>query len=147
MTFKPLEQTTLFFDLLPSDWQESINPFWEQVKEAAIVYTLEDQNEILAGGIVFSQMTPEMEAYNDEAKYWFSKKYAYIGYVWVPLEKRNKNYGSLWLKHLLSLNDQQHYWLTTEDQKLRYFYEKTGFNYVKTLRYDGVEEDLFVSQK
>lgn len=146
MTFQPLEKTALFFDLLPSEWQESINPFWEQVKETAIVYTLEDENDILAGGIVFSQMTPEMEAYKDEANYWFSQKYAYIGYVWVPLEKRNNNYGSLWLKHLLSLDEQQQFWLTTEDQKLRYFYEKTGFSYVKTLRYDGVQEDLFVSK-
>ena len=144
MQLKTINNAAVFFDLLPLNWQESIKPYWVNIKKNATIYILEDNDEICAGGIIFSANIPEMEAYRDEANYWFSKNYLYIGYVWVPVEKRNKNYGTLWLKNLLLLDKKQHYWLTTEDKQLRYFYEKLNFTYLKTLNSNDVEEELFV---
>jgi hypothetical protein len=144
MELKILKNKTAFFDLLPLEWQESILPIWNTCEEQAQILTLEQDHEICAGGIVFSASTPEMEVYKEEAHHWFLKGYLYIGYVWVPENKRNKNYGSLWLKNLLLRDPTQHYWLTTEEKKLRYFYEKAGFTYVKTMRSQNLEEELFI---
>lgn len=144
MELKSIKNETVFFDILPLDWQEIIVPHWENFKKNAKIYILEDNNEICAGGIIFSSNLPEMEDYSDEAHYWYSKKYLYIGYVWVPIPKRNKNYGTLWFKNLIALDKDQHYWLTIEDNGLRYFYEKIGFTYVKTLQCKDVNEELLV---
>jgi GNAT superfamily N-acetyltransferase len=144
MILKILKNESIFIDLLPLEWQEGIQSIWKKNKEHALIYVLEQDNEICAGGIVFSALTPEMEVYKEEARYWFLKGYLYIGYVWVPENKRNKNYGSLLLKNLLLMDPKQHYWLTTEEQQLRYFYEKAGFTYVKTMRFQDLEEELFV---
>lgn len=144
MQLKAIKKATVFFDLLPVDWRESIEPYWKILKKNATIFVLEENNEICAGGIIFSTIIPEMEAYQNEAHYWFSKNHLYIGYVWVPVEKRSKSYGTLWLKNLIALDKGQHYWLTTEEKQLRYFYEKNGFTYLKTLSGDDVEEELFV---
>jgi len=144
MELKILKNKTAFFDLLPLDWQESILPIWNTCQEQAQILTLEQDHEICAGGIVFYKSIPEMEVYREEADLWFFKNHLYIGYVWVPESKRNNNYGSLWLKELLLRDPNQAYWLTTEDKQLRYFYEKAGFTYVKSISCNGVEEELFV---
>jgi hypothetical protein len=144
MELKILKNKKAFFDLLPLEWQESILPIWNTCEEQAQILTLEQDHEICAGGMVFHKPIPEMEAYREEADFWFFKNYRYIGYVWVPESKRNNNYGSLWLKELLLRDPNQAYWLTTEDKQLRYFYEKAGFTYVKYISCNGVEEELFV---
>ena len=144
MVFRIKKEEKNFFDLLPLDWQQSIVPHWQNIKQYATVYVLEVDKQICAGGIVFNSSIPDIENYLKEANFWFSKNYHYIGYVWVPLEKRNNNYGSLWVQHLFSENSKQNYWLTTEEKKLRHFYEKAGFTFVKHLYNNGLEEDLFV---
>ena len=145
MQFSILKEETQFFTLLPEDWQESIVPIWQQIKNHATIYILQDDvNSIVAGGIVFSTIIPEIEAFKEEANFWFAKNYLYIGYVWVPENQRNKSYGKLWLQNLQNYNTNQHYWLTIEDKNLRTFYEKVGFSYVKTISYDDVEEELLV---
>lgn len=144
MQLTALRTPDKFFTILPEDWKESLKPIWEEVTKKAQVYVLEDDKELLAGGIVFTTIIPEMETYDAEARYWFSKNYAYIGYVWVPLEKRHRQYGTKWLEKVLSLNPNQHYWLTTEEKQLRPFYEKSGFRYEKTIKNQYLEEDLFV---
>jgi GNAT superfamily N-acetyltransferase len=144
MRLKILKNESVFMDLLPLDWQKGIKSIWKKNREHTLIYVLEQDNEICAGGIVFSALTTEMKAYKEEANYWFLKNYLYIGYVWVPEDKRNKNYGSLWLKNLLLEDPKQHYWLTTEEKQLRYFYEKVGFTYVKTIRCQDEEEELFI---
>jgi hypothetical protein len=145
MQLKTVKEARVFFDMLPIDWQESLGPHWKNLKKNATIYSLEHNREICAGGIIFSTVLPEMQGYINEANHWFSKNYLYIGYVWVPPGKRNKNYGSLWLKNIQSLDKKQLYWLTTEDKQLRHFYEKAGFTYLRTLNCNNVEEDLFVS--
>lgn len=144
MQLRISKETALFFDLLPKEWQESIDSSIHYFKDNATLYLLEENNTLLAGGIVFSKHLPEMDAYREEANYWFSNDYLYIGYVWVPFEKRNNNYGSLWFTYLFKKDPTQHYWLTTEETSLRYFYEKMGFTFLKTLRNGDVQEELFI---
>lgn len=144
MQFRVRKETDLFFDLLPKEWQESIQSSIHDFKDNATLYVLEENNTLLAGGIVFSKQLQEMDAYKDEAHEWFSKHHLYIGYVWVPVEKRNHSYGSLWFEHLFQKDVTQHYWLTTEETSLRYFYEKIGFTFLKTLRNGDIQEELFV---
>ncbi|MEZ4857669.1 MAG: GNAT family N-acetyltransferase [Flavobacteriaceae bacterium] len=144
MQLNRLPRPNRFFKILPTDWKESLIPIWNDVKNEAQVYVLEENKELLAGGIVFKAMIPEMETYQTEAMHWFSKNYAYIGYVWVPIEKRHQQYGTRWLEKLFSLNPNQHYWLTTEEKQLRQFYEKSGFRYKKTIKNEYLEEDLFI---
>lgn len=45
---------------------------------------------------------------------------------------------------MLQLDVNQNYWLTTEDKSLKSFYEKSGFTFIKTLCFNGVEEELFI---
>ncbi len=138
---------SVFISLLPSDWEESLALIGKEQTANSKFYILKIDDEICAGGIIFSETLTEMGAYKNEANYWFSKGYLYIGYVWVPLEKRNKNYGSIWLSELLALDTTKSYWLTIEDHSLRYFYEKSGFVYKKSLLLPNGEEQLFVSKK
>ena len=135
---------TRFFEILPKDWQTSILLEWETVEKDSKVYVLEQNQEICAGGIIFSTTLLEMENYKEEALQWFSNNYLYIGYLWVPEKKRNKNFGSSWMNQILQINPQQHYWLTTDEKPLRLFYEKIGFSYLKTFYFNGLEEDLFI---
>lgn len=75
-----------FFNILPKDWQESIIPHWNALKETSRVYILEHEMEICAGGIIFSSIIPEMEGYEEEAEYWFSKNYLYMATYGCHLE-------------------------------------------------------------
>lgn len=133
-----------FITLLPADWQESLSLISANDLAKARVYLLKIDGEICAGGLVFPEFLPEMNFYAAEADYWFSQGYLYIGYVWVPLEKRHNNYGSLWLDALKKQDPNQLYWLTIEDLKLRQFYEQAGFVFVKTISLPEGEEQLFV---
>src|SRR5690606_5525932 len=122
-----------FISLLPSDWEEGLASIEVKKILKSKFYVLKIDDEICAGGVVFPEVLSEMDVYKDEASYLFSKGYLYVGYVWVPLEKRGKNYGTLWLNKLLEHDLKKRYWLTIEDAKLKCFYEQAGFEYVKTL--------------
>lgn len=132
-----------FFEILPDEWQESIIPHWEALKNSAQVYVIENDREILVGGIVFSSIIPEMKAYAKEAHHWFSNDYLYIGYLWVPEKERGKNLGSIWLKELRELDKHQKYWLTIEEEGLSKFYLKNNFKHIKTLAVKDSKEELF----
>lgn len=132
-----------FFSLLPKDWTDGLVPNWNLLKNNATVFVLENDTEICAGGIIFSKITPEMDSCKEDALYYFSKNYLYVGYVWVPENKRNRNYGFNWFKELFKADKNKHYWLVTEDKMLRKFYEKIGFVYQKTINFNEEEEELF----
>lgn len=145
MVFKNITaRPNSFFNLLPLDWQEAILPFWDKFKKSSEVYILEENDEIIAGGIVFSKCPPDLEFFKDEAREWFDKGYLYIGFIWVPENYRHQNFGSLWLKHLKMQDPNQKYWLTIEEENLRAFYEKNDFQYIKTLQNDSIKEQLFI---
>jgi len=141
------EQSNSFFKILPLDWQDGIVPYWKTSKKTTKIYVLEDNNEILAGGLVFSECPPEMEFFKIEAQEWFEKGYLYIGFLWVPEKFRNQNLGTLWLNALKQLDKNQKYWLTIEEDNLRYFYEKNEFRYCKTIQNETIKEQLLFFDK
>ncbi len=136
------DQENSFFEILPTDWQEGIVPYWENYKNTTKIYVLEENNEILAGGLVFSECPPDMEYFKAGAQKWFENRYLYLGFLWVPQRFRNQNLGTLWLNALKELDKNQKFWLTIEEDNLRYFYEKNNFEYEKTIQNDSNKEQL-----
>ncbi len=132
-----------FFRILPTDWQEAIVPFWMDFADHVHIYVLMQDHEIVAGGIVFRKTPPDMEHFRSEAKRWFRNGYRYIGFIWVPENKRNQNFGSAWLQELKKTEPGRGFWLTTEEKGLAGFYLKNNFKKIKTLRFGPIEEDLF----
>ena len=146
MTFKRSTEVSEFFKILPEDWQEGIVPFWETYKVSTNCYVLSENNQIIAGGLVFSMCPPDMLYTEVEANTWFEKGYLYLGFIYVLEEKRGLNLGSMWLNELKKMHPEQNYWLTIEDLKLDGFYVKNDFKRVKSLYNNGVEEGLYVYQ-
>ena len=133
----------LFFDLLPSDWQNEIVPHWNQYKNSSSIYCIEEDNKIIGGGIVFSKCPPDIEYYKEEAKQWFDNGYLYLGFIWIAEDKRNKNLGSFWLDELKKRDPNQNYWLMTEEKHLHRFYQKNEFSLMKTIINDQSQEWLY----
>ena len=123
-----------FFHLLPTDWKNSILPFWDNYVDNSSIYLLYDSDKIIAGGIVFHTCSPDM-MYNElEAKKWFDNDYLYLGFIWVIEEYRNKKTGSKWLQALSKKFPSQKFWLTIDEENLAFFYIKNGFKLIKSLK-------------
>ena len=116
-----------FFNLLPEDWRILIEPYWESYKDSAKIYVLKENEEVVAGGLVFSKSLPDMSDFERAQQHLFSEGYLYIGFIWVPPHKRNRNLASQWLTLLKNQDPAQKYWLTIEEEWLKHFYEKNGF--------------------
>lgn len=116
-----------FFNMLPEDWQVLIVPYWKSYKDVAKIYVLKENEEVVAGGLVFSKSLPDMSDFERAQQHLFSEGYLYIGFIWVPLHKRNRNLASQWLTLLKNQDPTQKYWLTIEEAWLKHFYEKNGF--------------------
>ena len=144
MIFKVYTDISEFFKILPKDWQDGIVPFWERYKETTKCYVLLDNNQIIAGGLVFSTCPPDMLYAEAESNVWLHKGYQYLGFIFVIEERRQQNLGSLWLSELKVMHPTQNYWLSIEDLKLDSFYVKNGFQRKKYLYNNGVEEGLYV---
>jgi GNAT superfamily N-acetyltransferase len=123
-----------FFQLLPTDWNNSILPFWDNYVDNSSIYLLFDNDKIVAGGIVFHSCSPDM-MYNElEAKKWFDNDYLYLGFIWVVEEYRNKKIGSKWLQALMKKFPTQKFWLTIDEENLASFYIKNEFKLIKSLK-------------
>lgn len=143
MTFQACSDFTSFFNILPKAWQEGIVPFWENYVETTKCYVLLENNQIIAGGLVFSICPPDMIYAKEEAEKWINNNYLYVGFIYVVEEKRNQNLGSLWLNQLKKTYPKQNFWLTIEDLELDAFYVKNGFQRIKSLNNHGVEEIIY----
>lgn len=135
-----------FFQLLPTDWKNSILPFWDNYVDNSSIYLLFDNDKIIAGGIVFHACSPDM-MYNElEAKKWFDNDYLYLGFIWVVEEYRNKKIGSKWLQALMKKFPTQKFWLTIDEQNLAFFYTKNGFKLIKSLK-NGNDDEWLLTYK
>jgi hypothetical protein len=132
------ESPEQFFNMLPDDWQILIVPYWESYKDDAKIYVLKENDEVVAGGLVFSKSLPDMSDFEKSLQYLFSEGYLYLGFIWVPLDKRNRQLASQWLTLLKNQDPNQKYWLTIEEPWLKHFYEKNGFKLIKES--DGTED-------
>jgi len=143
--FRPTNET-VFFNLLPLDWKDSIAPFWDDYKTNSTIYGLYFNNKIIAGGIVFNTCSPDMLYNETEAERWFNENYLYIGFIWVMEEYRNQKLGSKWLRALCEQFPTQRFWLTVEDENLIQFYIKNGFKLIKSLKNGNDDEWLLTYQ-
>ncbi len=120
-----------FFNILPKDWQAELLPIWSKHSTDAAIFVLMEQGKIIAGGIVFQAFTEEMNSFKEEALLFLKLGYAYIGYLWVIETRRGENLGSLWLDSLKEYDPKGNFWLTIEEERLKKFYLKNGFQFVK----------------
>ena len=144
MIFEKTERIDDFFNILPLDWQEAIIPFWDNLKSTTNCYILEENNQIIAGGLVFSTCPPDMKYAEKEANFWLNNGYLYLGFIYVIEEKRGQNLGSIWLDNLKKIHTNQKFWLTIEDLNLHGFYIKNDFKKATPLFNKGVEEVIYV---
>lgn len=136
-----------FFKFLPKDWRESIEPHWLLYKHDTKIYGLFLNNELVAGGMVFSQCSPDMLYDELEANHWFEKGYLYLGYVFVKENMRGQSLGSIWLHNIQEIDAKAKYWLTVEEEGLIDFYKKNDFKLKKSLQNNGSTEWLLVYPK
>ena len=132
-----------FFNMLPDDWKVHIVPYWDNYKDSAKIYILKEGHEVVAGGLVLSKSLPDMSDFEHSLQHLFSEGYLYIGFIWVPEHNRNRQLASRWLTLLKNHDPNQKYWLTIEEQPLKYFYEKNGFNLIKESNDADDKEWLF----
>lgn len=145
MTFEKRLDVDLFFSILPQDWKASILPFWDDYKSSTECFVIKNNNEVIAGGLVFSKCPPDMFYALDEANAFFENGYKYLGFIYVLEFRRGQNLGSFWLNSLKKLYPETRFWLTIEDLNLDHFYVKNGFQLKKSLFNNGVEERIYVS--
>ncbi|TYP98723.1 acetyltransferase (GNAT) family protein [Tenacibaculum adriaticum] len=126
-TIKELTDSKKYFNILSEEWKELITPVWQQHASSSNIYGLFLNNELIGGGILFSKMPPFATQFEKDNATLFEKGYLYLGYVWVRENHRNKGYASNFLTLLKNEHPNQKYWLTIEEENLRYFYEQNGF--------------------
>ncbi|UOB17007.1 GNAT family N-acetyltransferase [Abyssalbus ytuae] len=136
----------VFFNILPPDWQHSIVSFWKEYAPSSKIYTLKRGNEILGGGIVFSQPTPDVAHYKKEAHDLFEKGYLYIAFLWMAPSQRDKGLGSLWMKELFKKHPLQKFWLSIEDYSLSAFYKKNNFTLYKEITTNPAPEWIMLHE-
>lgn len=129
-----------FFKILPEDWTLSIVPFWNDYIESSDIYTLSIENKIIGGGIVFSKTTPDMMYAKPISDKWFEKGYLYIAFLWIDVNYRGQQLGTLWLQKLIQKYPNQKFWLSIENLDLVTFYKKNGFEVAKKLLNNANEE-------
>lgn len=134
----------LFFDMLPTEWQDLIVPYWDNLILNAKLYVLAESDNVVAGGLVFSKCPPDMMYYEREANEWFKKGYLYLGYIFVDESQRHRHLGSLWLDKIKDEFPKQGLWLSIEDASLHKFYDKNGFKRVATIMNGDSEEGIYV---
>lgn len=130
-----------FFKILPPDWQEIIIGNWQKYANTAQVLVLKQHNKIVAGGIVFLNSHPGETAIETAYYKKLYPQYKYLGFIWVPVEERNKNFASKWLSCLKEANRKQNYWLTIEEESLKYFYQKNGFKLIENENNSAFENE------
>lgn len=145
MIFEQLQQAGPFFELLPEDWQEGIVPVWDRYSKSADLWVLREQGNIVAGGIVFREMPPDLYCFVNQARELLESGSWYLGFIWVIPEQRGRGLGSLWLKELRKQYPDRRFWLTTEEEGLQKFYEQNGFELVGVSEHP--REWLFTSKE
>lgn len=126
-TFELCNKPDDFFEILPEDWQAGIVPYWKEYHTAANIYIVKAENKLVAGGILFNCLPPDPSDLDHRFNYLFAEGYLYIGFLFVQPEMRHLHLGSWWLDKLKKKYPGQKYWLTIEEEALKHFYQRNGF--------------------
>jgi GNAT superfamily N-acetyltransferase len=129
-----------FFSILPKDWSVEIAPFWDAYANTARIFGVQENDQIVAGGIVFSTVSPDTRGYEHEAQSWYDRGYLYIAFLFVSPEKRGKGLGSFWMNEVRKILPGQSFWLAVEDKDLVNFYQPLGFRVEKQVNNVGAVE-------
>ncbi|WGH75739.1 GNAT family N-acetyltransferase [Tenacibaculum tangerinum] len=116
-----------YFSLLSEEWKKLIVPVWRKYSAYSTIYGLFVNSQLMGGGILFNEMPPYATLFEKNNAVLFQKGYLYLGYVWIVENYRNKGYASTFLSLLKKEKPNQKFWLTIEEENLRYFYEQNGF--------------------
>ncbi|NJM15456.1 MAG: GNAT family N-acetyltransferase [Bacteroidales bacterium] len=132
---------------MPDDWQEEIVPYWSNYAHNSKIFGLEENNKTVAGGIVFSTVSPDTEIYKDIALQYFNNGYLYLGFIYVLEHRRGEGLGLLWLKELHALYPLQKWWLAIDNIGLSKFYGKLGYSIKQELDLNFQTEWLMAHDK
>ncbi|WP_158974158.1 GNAT family N-acetyltransferase [Cellulophaga sp. L1A9] len=135
----------LFFEMLPEDWQEALGLVWLEVSATSELFVIQEANKIIAGGIIFKEMTADMQLFKEEARQLLASESYYIGYLWVLKTRRGEDLGSLWLRSLKQYYPHNSFWLTIEEEGLKLFYKKNDFSLFSEKVSGNEKEWLFKS--
>lgn len=133
-----------FFTILPLDWQNVIVAQWDNFKKTSSIYVFKENNKVIAGGIVFEKSHPNMNDFEKQHQKLYDEGYFYLGFIWVIPEKRNQQLASKWLTKLKEETKNQKYWLTIEEESLKYFYKKNGFELIAESEDFNYKEWIFI---
>ena len=133
-----------FFQILPLDWQEALHMVWDKAKATSEIYVIKEEDEIIAGGILFKQYTQDMALLKKTAKQLLASNCYYIGYLWVNETHRGKDLGTFWLNSIKNAYPKNNFWLTIEEENLQKFYIKNGFELTQKVENVDGEEWLMV---
>ncbi len=122
-----------FFNILPDDWRVEIEPVWGDHESYATIYSLYDDGQVVAGGIVFRKYAPDIMSNESKSQKWMGRGYLYVGFLWVSPNRRNQNLGSIWLQCLKEKMPERPFWLAIEEPTLEHFYSKNGFVLEETI--------------
>lgn len=136
-----------FFRRLPAAWAKEARSIWPKIADDSYVFVLQEGDSFRGGGIVSTAVFPDMEDYRDRATEWYSRKYYYIGYLYVPSKFRSHGYGSIWLREIRNAVPARGFWLSIEKIGLLRFYAQSGFHLQQIVRRGKDTEWILVSPR
>jgi diamine N-acetyltransferase len=123
----------LFFNILPDDWRESIQPVWKNYISTSEIMVVILNKEIIAGGIIFSSVSPDILNNKNIAEQWLNRGYKYLAYLFVNTKYQKLGIGTFWLKEVFKKFPSQKFFLTIEDFILIDFYQSNNFKLISEI--------------
>jgi GNAT superfamily N-acetyltransferase len=130
-----------FFEMLPLDWQEGIVPYWEKYKNETNVFCwIDSSKKVIGGGLIFDELSPDMEMHRSKLCKYLTSDSKYLGFIWIDENYRSMGLGKKWLENVIEYYPQYHLWLSIEEESLKNFYQKLGFEVTDHLLSKDSEE-------
>jgi GNAT superfamily N-acetyltransferase len=133
----------IFFEMLPKEWSKELMPCWLESKSLIEVFGIVKEDQLLGGGLVFTEYTSENDSYPEVAQGYFDQGLLYLGFIWIDENYRGLNLGSFWLNEIQEMFPNKGFWLTIVDRSLGDFYEKNGFILDQRLELESGDEWVY----
>ena len=148
--YKLEDRPERFFEILPLDWSAEIQPVWYQYQDSSYIYVLGYDDQMIGGGILFSEPSPDIDYYNAAQRFkvvsLLEKGYGYVGYFFILDKFRSRGLGMKWLDELIRMNPSKGLCLTIDDDSLKGFYAKAGFKLNEEIDFQDHKEWLLVRE-